>query len=59
MRWGNIGMNILDSMDTLWVCGWCNAGCYMAASVQLMGLRDEFNRATDWVGTSLDFGVLD
>ena len=36
-RWGMIGMNILDSLSTLHV----------------MGMKQEFNEAKDWVATQL------
>jgi hypothetical protein len=38
-NWGGMGMTLLDSLDTLWV----------------MGMRDEFYDAKDWVASSLSF----
>lgn len=38
-NWGGIGMTILDSLDTLY----------------LMGMKDEFNEAVQWVKNSLHF----
>jgi mannosyl-oligosaccharide alpha-1,2-mannosidase len=38
-NWGGMGMSLVDSLDTLWV----------------MGMKDEFNEAKEWVRTSLDF----
>jgi mannosyl-oligosaccharide alpha-1,2-mannosidase len=39
-NWGGLGVTLVDSLDTLW----------------LMGLKDEFWRARDWVRDSLHFG---
>ena len=36
--WGGFGTTLVDSLDTLW----------------LMGMKDEFHRARDWVKNSLD-----
>ena len=38
-NWGGMGMTLLDSLDTLWV----------------MGMREEFFEAKDWVQKSLSF----
>jgi len=38
-NWGGMGVTLVDSLDTLW----------------LMGLRDEFTRARDWVRDHLNF----
>jgi uncharacterized protein YyaL (SSP411 family) len=38
-NWGGMGVTLVDSLDTLW----------------LMGLKDEFKEARDWVATSLTF----
>jgi mannosyl-oligosaccharide alpha-1,2-mannosidase len=38
-KWGGIGMTMLDSLDTLWI----------------MGMKDEFAQAKEWVSTKLDF----
>lgn len=41
--WGGMGMQILESLDTLW----------------LMGMHEEFNEAASWVGgSSLDFSKV-
>jgi hypothetical protein len=40
-RWGSMGMTIVDSLDTLW----------------LMGMKDEFEDAKNWVTKTLDFGI--
>ncbi|CAB1115373.1 unnamed protein product [Ectocarpus sp. CCAP 1310/34] len=37
--WGGMGVTLVDSLDTLW----------------LMGMKDEFNRARDWVKNKLTF----
>lgn len=38
-NWAGVGMTLLDSLDTLWI----------------MGMKEEFARAREWVATSLDF----
>ena len=38
-NWGGMGMTLLDSLDSLW----------------LMGLREEFDDATEWVRNNLNF----
>ena len=38
-NWAGLGMTLVDSLDTLWI----------------MGLTDEFNKARDWVASSLNF----
>merc|ERR1711871_641094 len=38
-NWGGMGMTLLDSLDTLWV----------------MGMREEFDEAQEWVQKSLSF----
>ncbi|GMI08500.1 hypothetical protein TrRE_jg6052 [Triparma retinervis] len=38
-RWGTICMTILDSLDTLWIAG----------------MKEEFDKASEWVETHLDF----
>lgn len=40
--WGGMGVTLVDSLDTLW----------------LMGLRDEFSRARDWVRDHLDYSKI-
>lgn len=39
-NWGNMGVTLVDSLDTLW----------------LMGLTEDFEAAKEWVRTKLDFG---
>ena len=36
-NWGGMGVTLVDSLDTLWI----------------MGMKDEFNEARDWVAKSL------
>jgi len=38
-NWGGMGMTLIDSLDTLW----------------LMGMKDEFREATEWVKAHLNF----
>jgi len=38
-NWAGLGCTLIDSLDTLW----------------LMGMKDEFYRARDWVKSSLNF----
>lgn len=38
-NWGGQGMTMIDSLDTLW----------------LMGMKDEFQQARDWIAINLDF----
>ena len=38
-NWGGMGMTLLDSLDTLW----------------LMGMKEEFDDATEWVRHNLNF----
>lgn len=38
-NWLDIGLTIIDSLDTLWI----------------MGLKDQFQKARDWVESSLSF----
>ena len=38
-KWGGIGITLVDSLDTLW----------------LLGMKEEFNRARDWVRDHLDY----
>eukprot|EP00948_MAST-09A_sp_MAST-9A-sp1_P001564 g1564.t1 len=40
-RWGGHGVTLTDSLDTLW----------------LMGMKDEFYRAIDWIRSSLSFDI--
>ena len=40
-NWGGMGVTLLDSLDTLW----------------LMGMRDEFDDATSWIETHLNFNI--
>lgn len=40
---GPIGYFLIDSLDSLWIAG----------------MKDEFQRARDWVATELDFSRLD
>ena len=37
-EWFNLGLTLVDSLDTMW----------------LMGLEDEFNEAREWVGSEMD-----
>jgi hypothetical protein len=41
-NWSHMAMTMLDGMDTLWI----------------MGMKDEFKRARDWVASSLDFSKV-
>jgi len=38
-NWGNVGMTLIDSLDTLWV----------------MDMKEEFNEAKEWVRSNLNF----
>eukprot|EP01035_Chromulina_nebulosa_P006335 gene6335-8563_t len=38
-NWGGMGVTLVDSLDTLWI----------------MGMKDEFNEAKEWVKASLSF----
>ena len=40
-NWGGMGVTLLDSLDTLW----------------LMGLRAEFDEATEWIESHLNFNI--
>jgi len=40
-NWGGMGVTLLDSLDTLW----------------LMGMRDEFDEATEWIESHLNFNI--
>jgi hypothetical protein len=40
-NWGGMGVTLLDSLDTLW----------------LMGMREEFEEATEWVEQHLNFNI--
>ena len=40
-NWGGMGVTLLDSLDTLW----------------LMGMKEEFNEAAEWVASKLNFNI--